>query len=405
MATKIIMPQGGQDITEGIVVNWLKKEGETVKKGEVVCEVETEKAVFEVQAPANGILLKIIAKEGEKVPIFSVIGIIGNPGEDIDLEKIIGEEEKEGKRLDIAEIRKRLGKEADGRTDRIKVSGRARKIAEEKGVDLSEVEGTGPSGRITEKDVLDHAKRFKTRLEPVQPQAIAPKDIRGRTVPMSKMRSVIARRMQHSKQTIPHFYVTVSVDMTEAIEFCDAFNGQLDAGEDGKISINDMVTKAVAFALEEFYQVNCTLQDGNIVYLNDINIGIAVGLDEGLIVPVLAGADRLSLREIAQKTREIVSLSKAGKQASLTPGSFTITNMGMFNVENFVAIINPPESAILSAGFTEKRVVVGNDNALRIREMMKMTLSVDHRVVDGVLAAQFVNKIKYHLQNPKTLLP
>jgi len=221
---------------------------------------------------------------------------------------------------------------------------------------------------------------------------------------MSKMRSVIARRMQQSKQTIPHFYVTVSADMTEAIEFRDTFNGQLDAGEDGKISLNDMVTKAVALSLEEFYQVNCTLQDGNIVYLKDINIGIAVGLDEGLIVPVLSEVDRLSLREIAQETREIVSLSKAGRQASLTQGGFTITNMGMFHVENFVAIINPPESGILSVGSTEKKVVVGDDDALRVRTVMKMTLSVDHRVVDGVLAAQFVNKIKYHLQNPKILV-
>lgn len=404
MATKVIMPQGGQDITEGTVVNWLKAEGETVKKGEVICEVETEKAVFEVQAPADGVLLKIIAKEGEKVPIFSTIGIIGDPGEDIDLEEVVGEEKKEVKGLDIAAIRRRTGKETAERTNRIKVSGRARKIAEERSVDLSEVEGTGPHGRITERDVLDHVKGVETETEPVQPQATVRGDIRGRRVPMSKMRSVIARRMQQSKQTIPHFYVTVSADMTEAIEFRDAFNGQLDAGEDGKISLNDMVTKAVALSLEEFYQVNCTLQDGNIVYLKDINIGIAVGLDEGLIVPVLSEVDRLSLREIAQETREIVSLSKAGRQASLTQGGFTITNMGMFHVENFVAIINPPESAILSVGSTEKKVVVGDDDALRVRTVMKMTLSVDHRVVDGVLAAQFVNKIKYHLQNPKTLV-
>jgi len=193
--------------------------------------------------------------------------------------------------------------------------------------------------------------------------------------------------------------------MTDAMKFRDGFNDRLEAGDDRKISVNDMITKAAALALEEFYQVNCMLQDENIIYLNDINIGIAVALDEGLIVPVLSGADRLSLKEIAQKTGEIVSLAKAGKQASLAPGGFTITNMGMFSVENFVAIINPPESAILSVGSIEKKVVVGDDSTLRIRDMMGMTLSVDHRVVDGALAAQFVNKIKYHLQNPKTLLP
>ncbi len=403
MATKIIMPQGGQDITEGTVVNWLKEEGETVKKGEVVCEVETEKAVFEVQAPAAGTLLRIIAKEGEKVPIFSVIGVIGNPGEDIS--RLIAEETKEEKGLDIAEIRKKIARERGERTDRIKVSGRAKKVAAEKGIDLSKVEGTGPSGRITERDVLAYAKRISTRPEPVQPQVTTGEATRGRSIPMSKMRRVIARRMQQSKQTIPHFYVTVSADLTEAIELRDTLNTEGKAGDDGKISLSDLVTKSTALALEEFYEVNCTLQDGNIVYLKDINIGIAVGLEEGLIVPVLPGVNRLSLREIAQESRELVSLSKAGKQASLAQGGFTITNMGMFHVENFVAIINPPESAILSVGSIEKRVVVGDDNALRIREMMKMTLSVDHRVVDGVMAARFLNKIKYHLQNPKTLLP
>lgn len=403
MATTIIMPQGGQDITEGTVVNWLKKEGEAVTKGEVICEVETEKAVFEVQAPADGTLLRIIAKEGEKVPIFSVIGVIGNLEEDVS--QFIAEEEKEEKTLDLAGIRKRLGKEDHARTDRIKASGRAKKIAEERGVDLSEVQGTGPSGRIVEKDVLNYAKQLETRPEPVQPSVMARRDIGGKGVPMSKMRRVIARRMQQSKQTVPHFYVTVSVDMTDAVKFRDGFNDRLEAGDDRKISVNDMITKAAALALEEFYQVNCMLQDENIIYLNDINIGIAVALDEGLIVPVLSGADRLSLKEIAQKTGEIVSLAKAGKQASLAPGGFTITNMGMFSVENFVAIINPPESAILSVGSIEKKVVVGDDSTLRIRDMMGMTLSVDHRVVDGALAAQFVNKIKYHLQNPKTLLP
>ena len=262
MATKIIMPQGGQDIAEGTVVSWLKKEGETVKKGEVVCEVETEKAVFEVQAPADGTLLKILAKEGEKVPIFAVIGVIGKPGEDIS--QLTGEDGKEKKGLDIAEIRKRIGKEVPGRADRIKASGRAKKVAAEKGIDLSEVQGTGPSGRIVEKDVLTHAKQFETRPEPAGPQVTGRQEMRGRRVPMSKMRHVIARRMQQSKQAIPHFYVTVSTDMTEAIRFRDAFNSQPETGEDGEISINDLVTKAVALArtgLAEQQQVLAAVQE------------------------------------------------------------------------------------------------------------------------------------------------
>jgi len=403
MAVKVIMPQGGQDIKEGSIVGWLKKEGESVKQGEVICEVETEKAVFEVQAPGDGILVKIVAQDGDKVPIFSVIGIIAEPGEKVDIERVLAEEKKEDRGIDVSRIRQRLGMPGEEKADRVRASGRAKRLAEERGIDLSLIEGTGPQGRVTEKDVLGYLEWYETKAETVQAMGTRAETSRGRAVPMSKMRSVVARRMQQSKQTIPHFYVTVAVDMTEATAFRDTFNGGLDSEKGGKISINDMITKAAALALEEFYQVNCTLQNGNILYLKEINIGVAVGRDEGLIVPVLEGADKLSLGDIARKTKEIVALSRAGKQASLTPGSFTITNMGMFDVENFIAIINPPESAILSVGTTEKQVVVDDDGSLRIRDMMRMTLSVDHRLVDGVMAARFVNKVKYHLQNPKTL--
>jgi pyruvate dehydrogenase E2 component (dihydrolipoamide acetyltransferase) len=173
---------------------------------------------------------------------------------------------------------------------------------------------------------------------------------------------------------------------------------------DPKISVNDMIVKASALALEEFYQVNAAIQGDEIVYLSDINIGIAVGVEDGLIVPVLPKADTLPLKEIARQSKEIIDLVHAGKQPNLETGSFTVSNMGMLNVENFVAIINPPESAILAVGSTEKRVIVSANNDLSIRNVMTMTLSVDHRVVDGVMASKFVNKIKYHLQNPKTLL-
>ncbi|UCH22513.1 MAG: 2-oxo acid dehydrogenase subunit E2 [Deltaproteobacteria bacterium] len=400
MATKIIMPQGGQDITEGTVVSWLKSEGDPVKKGEVICEVETEKAVFEVESPVDGVLLKIVALEGEKVPIFSVIGVVGEAGEEIDYDQLLAEEKREEAGVDVSKIRKRLearGKDEKGDT---KVSGRAKKLAETKAVDLSQVEGTGPHGRIREKDILAYIEQKKISPLLSKSQKDRPIDERGKTVPMSKMRRVIARRMQQSKQSAPHFYVTVSVAMTEALKLCDEFN-QLD---EGTISINDMITKAAALALEEFYQINSVIEGDHIVYLNDINIGIAVSLDEGLIVPVLPQVDKLSLKEIALATKRLVSSAKSGKQATLTPGTFTISNMGMMNIENFVAIINPPESAILAIGTIEKKVVVSNDNDLRIRDVMKMTLSIDHRVIDGATASKFINKIKYHLQHPKTLI-
>jgi len=400
MATRIIMPQGGQDITEGTVVSWLKAEGDAVKTGEVICEVETEKAVFEVESPVDGILLKIVAREEENVPIFSVIGLVGEPGEKLDLNKILKPEKSESAGVNVSRIQEKLADRGKTQSGKIRVSGRAKKIADVKGIDLSQIKGTGPQGRIREKDILAFLELQKEFPASSRAPKVMPADDRGKTVPMSKIRRVIARRMQQSKQSAPHFYITVSVEMTEAIKFRDEINN---AGED-TISINDMITKAAALALEEFNRVNCVMEGDHIVYLTDINIGIAVSLDEGLIVPVLAQVDKLSLKEIARETKRVIALAKSGKQASLTAGTFTISNMGMLNIENFVAIINPPESAILAIGTTEKKVVVSNDNDLRIRDVLKMTLSIDHRVIDGATAAKFINKIKYHLQHPKTLI-
>ena len=417
MAEKIIMPQGGQDITEGRVVRWHKAEGDPVKKGEVICEVETEKAVFEVESPLDGVLLKIVVAEGKVARIFSAIGFVGAAGESVELEdeeEDLADEEKEPRKdtgIDVAALRKKVAAKSNGEKDKVKASGRARKLADQKGIDISNVEGTGPKGRITEKDVLAY---IETAPAVPAPAAAAPAaseppkaaagttDLRGKSVPMTRMRKVIARRLQQSKQTIPHFYVTVTVDMTDAIQQRKELNTRVD--KDSKVSMNDMVVKAAAVALGELPQVNCKIDEDNIVYLKDINIGVAVGLDDGLVVPVLPEVDTLSLKGIAKKTKELVNLAKAGKQASLTPGTFTISNMGMLNVDNFVAIINPPETAILAVGSVRKSIMVTADNSFQIRDTMSMTLSADHRAIDGVLGSQFVNKIKYYLENPQTLL-
>ncbi len=416
MAERIIMPQGGQDITEGRVVRWHKAEGDPVKKGEVICEVETEKAVFEVESPLDGVLLKIVVPEGKIARIFSIIGFVGAAGESVELEneEDVADEKKEVKKdsdIDVAALRKKVADRGKGKKGKVKASGRARKLADQKGIDISRVEGSGPKGRITEKDVLTYIEAAPTAPEPAaatpaaseSPEApIGATDMRGQTVQMSRIRKVIARRLQKSKQTVPHFYVTVTVDMTDAIYQRKELNTKAD--KDSKVSMNDMVVKAAAVALGEFPQVNCKIDEDNIVYLADINIGVAVGLDDGLVVPVLPEVDTLSLKGIAQKTKELVDLAKAGKQASLTAGTFTISNMGMLNVDNFVAIINPPETAILAVGSVRKNIMVTTDNSFQIRDTMSMTLSADHRAIDGVLGSQFVNKIKYCLENPQTLL-
>jgi pyruvate dehydrogenase E2 component (dihydrolipoamide acetyltransferase) len=414
MAEKIIMPQGGQDIMEGRVVRWIKSEGDKVKKGEVICEVETEKAVFEVESPADGVLLNIIVPAGKVAQVFSAIGLVGEAGESVDPDELDVEEQKKPKAssgVDVAALKKKVAARGKGKKEKMKASGRARKLADQKGVDISQVQGSGPKGRITEKDVLayietapaapESAAAIPAASEPPKAPAVAV-DMPGKSVPMTRMRKAIARRLQQSKQTIPHFYVTVTVDMTDAIGQRKELNTKVD--KDSKVSMNDMLVKATAVALDELPQVNCKIDGDNIVYLKDINIGVAVGLDDGLVVPVLPEVDTLSLKDIAKKTKEFVNLAKAGKQASLAAGTFTISNMGMLDVDNFVAIINPPETAILAVGSVRKNIMVTSDNSFQIRDTMNMTLSADHRAIDGVLGSQFVNKIKYCLQNPQTLL-
>jgi pyruvate dehydrogenase E2 component (dihydrolipoamide acetyltransferase) len=419
MAEKIIMPQGGQDITEGRVLRWHKAEGDPVSKDEVICEVETEKAVFEVKSPIDGVLLKIAVAAGKVARVFSTIGYVGAAGESIGLEDEEDETEdqktaapdKKDSGIDVAALKNKVAAKSKGKKGRVKASGRARKFADQHGIDISLVEGSGPKGRIVEKDVQAYLDKGPAAPEAASaaPQAVAQQPaptgaaaVRGQTVPMTRMRKVIARRLQQSKQTIPHFYVTVTVDMTDAVKQRTILNSQVD--QDSKVSMNDMVVKAAAIALGDFPQVNCKIEDDNLIYLEDINIGVAVSLDDGLVVPVLPEVDNLSLKGIAKKTKELVKLAKVGKQASLTPGTFTISNMGMLDVDNFVAIINPPETAILAVGSVRKKLMVADDNSFQVREVMSMTLSADHRAVDGIIGSQFVNRIKYGLENPKRLL-
>lgn len=389
MATNIIMPQGGQDITEGLVVRWLKKEGDALQRGEVICEVETEKAVFEVEAPVDGVLLKIIAPAGTKVPVFAVIGIVGAPGEEIAPDLPGTAQAPSGHAVNIAAIRRRVTAGEKGGSEKAAASGRARRLAAEKGVDLRDVAGSGPMGRIVEKDILLHVEKRK----------LAVAALRGRSAPLTPMRRTIARRMGQSKQTIPHFYAAVSADVTAALELRDRLNRE--AG--GDISVTDLILRATALALRAFPDMNCRLQADQIVWLEDVNIGLAVTLEDGVMVPVLARLDRLALGDIARRSAEAAALARTGRQTGVEPACFTVSNLGMFGVESFTAIINPPESGILAVGRVEKRPVVRNDDEVCIRSMLTLTLAVDHRIVDGALAARFIAQIRHHLENPHTL--
>jgi pyruvate dehydrogenase E2 component (dihydrolipoamide acetyltransferase) len=390
MTVKIIMPQGGQDITEGFVVRWFKKEGEPVRRGELLCEVETEKAVFEVESPSDGVLLKIVAQAGTKVPIFAVIGVVGVADEAVDLDQLLSEPAAPAEKpLDVPVPPSRMKAAMDEAAGRFKVTGRARKLAIERGVDLHEVSGSGPQGRITEKDVLIHVEKPKLQVSA----------LRGQMSPLTRMRQAIARRMLISKQSIPHFYVTTSADVTAALELRSRLSRE--TGED--VSITAFLLKASAAALKEFPAVNCQLQEEQIIRLEDVNIGVAVDIENGLMVPVLAKADQRSLSDISRWLRTAKAAARQGRLPGLETASFTVTNLGMTGIETFSAIINPPEAGILAVGAVQKRPIVQNDTALCIRDMVTMTLSVDHRLVDGALAARFISRIQCHLENPASL--
>jgi pyruvate dehydrogenase E2 component (dihydrolipoamide acetyltransferase) len=388
MATRIIMPQGGQDITEGLIVRWIKAEGELVRKDEVICEVETEKAVFEVVSPVDGILLKILAPAGAKVPIFSLIGIVGEPGETV-LEDALPVQEPIGRPPpDVAGIRRRLS-EGDAKGENIKITGRARKLATEKGVDLQGVIGTGPVGRIIEKDVLLHVEKRRISLAALHGQSESP----------TRMRKAIARKVLHSKQTIPHFYVTVAVDMTAVLAVRDSLRAR-----SGDISVTDWIVKASAMALRAFPRVNSWIQEDRLVVFEDVNIGIAVNVENGIVVPVLARADALSLEEIARRSEQLITAAQVGRQLSFDSSTFTVSNLGMLGVDSFIAIINPPEAAILAIGAVRKKPVVSTEGFIHVRDIMNITLSADHRIIDGTLAARFVNHVKQGLENPQGLI-
>jgi pyruvate dehydrogenase E2 component (dihydrolipoamide acetyltransferase) len=404
MAHNVIMPQGGQDLEKGTVVRWLKQEKEAVKKGEVLCEVETEKAVFEVQSPADGFLIKIVVPEGGEAAILSTIGIIGQSDEvpaavELGAKTIPASAIESLPEKTIAGIGEAMERHLG--SEQIRISPKAKKIALDKGINYDNIIGSGPQGRIIEKDILAHLE-LQMKKPATQEKITATE---GKLIiPLSKTRKVIARRMQQSKQIIPHFYVTVAVNMTEALKFRSEFNRILANPKEDGLSVTDMIVRACALAMREFPELNSSVQDeDNLILWEDINIGIAVATDDGLIVPVLEKADKLTLGQIAQESRKLAKASREGKQVSFAPGRFTISNLGMFNVESFIAIINPPEAAILAVASVEKKIVPLDDNNIGIRDFLNMTLSIDHRLGDGVLAAKYLNKVKSLLEIPQDL--
>ena len=416
MATEVIMPSLGFDMVEGVVARWLKKEGDPVEKGEAIVEIETEKASVEVEAAVSGVLQKIIVPAGETVAVGTVIGLIAAPDEMPagrsaekperrepstlpSVSSADGPEKAREKPKKPAEERIVEPEEAGPPGRRVKASPVARKMAEEAGIDLARIKGSGPDGRVLERDVQ---AAMGAKPSPAEPKTGAGVPA-GELVPMSRMRKAIARRMTESKAKAPHFYLTVDVNMDEAMNLREQLNRL--APESEKISVNDLIVAAAARTLARVPDMNATYRGETLEKHSRIDIGIAVALPDGLIPPVLRSADRKTLRQIAAGSKELSERARAGRLRSedLGSGTFTISNLGMFDVEEFIAIINPPEAAILAVGAVTPRPIAAGGE-VRIASMMKATLSVDHRVADGAQAGRFMQELKKLLENPVNLL-
>ena len=446
MAIPIEMPKLSDTMEEGVLSAWLVEEGEEVSSGDVLAQVETDKATMDLEAFDEGILLKKVIEEGDAVPIGQLIAVIGEEGEDIsdllgdaggDAAAAEAPEAEEDESADASadptpdaepveqpagdgQLRDRTPEPVPAGTDeegrRIKASPLARRIAQEHDVDLARLEGSGPEGRIVRRDVEARIEEREEAPEPAPepaPAAEAPayelpeEEAPYATEDISQMRKTIARRLAESKYSSPHFYLTVDIDVEKAVALRAELNDLAEEQDRAKISFNDLITKACALALRDHPYVNASYlpDEGEIRKYNRVHIGIAVAIDEGLITPVVRDADRKGLTTLARETRE---LAERARDRDLEPeefegATFTTSNLGMFGIEEFTAIINPPNSAILAIGEIRDTPVV-EDGEVVPGKRMKVTLSCDHRVVDGATGAEFLDSVRSYLEEPMNLL-
>jgi pyruvate dehydrogenase E2 component (dihydrolipoamide acetyltransferase) len=395
------MPALGVAQQTGTLLKWLKADGQTVTKGEPLMEIETDKATVEIEASASGVLTSISAKPGDEVPVGQTIALILAPGEAVPAKQKLTTttpasapfRELEGRREDptatstIAAIAVQAKAPNGGK---ILASPKARRIATEQGIELSSLTGSGPEGSILARDVLPGAAAALQR--PMTKSS--PREI----VPLSPMRRIVGERMAQSKQRAPHFYISMDVDMTAVRGLRIEWRQR---GEEVIPSINDFILHACAGALQIYPALNSSFTEHGIEQHAGVNLGVAVALEEGLVVPVIRNADRLSLNELAQQSRQLADKAQNKKLLPLDyeGGTFTVSNLGMFGVDSFVAIINPPQCAILAVGRVAPRVVA-DDGMFAVKSLMTATLSADHRVVDGALAARFLGEVKRRLEKP-----
>ena len=401
MATNVIMPALGVAQQTGTLLKWLKAEGQSVSKGEPLMEIETDKATVEIEAAASGILTCVAAKDGDEIPVGQIIALILAPGETLPAKQAAPA---------VAPILPALP-QGDGRGEsraststtklspaistrpssgRVLASPKAKRIAGERGIALSSLRGSGPEGSVLADDVL----RAATGAPAASPAAFM--NTAQERIPLSPMRRIVGQRMVQSKQNAPHFYLNMDIDMTAVSRIRSAWK---ERGEAALPSINDFIVHAAALALKRFPLVNSSYAEQGITQHADIHIGMAVALDEGLVVPVIRNADRLSLGDVAAQSRELIDKAQNKKLLPLDyeGGTFTVSNLGMLGVDSFIAIINPPQCAILAVGRVVPRVVA-DEGMFAIKPLMTATLSADHRVIDGAMGARFLRQVKDHLE-------
>jgi len=446
MAAKVIMPKLGLTMVEGTVIKWLKNEGDRVEKDEPLLEVQSDKSSFEIEAPESGVLRVILASNDTVVPCGDIIGVIAEVEEDISefIQGVSDNEQKEEKSSEASTVSSPLTSDTTeivASDKRVKISPRAKKLAKQENIDYTQIEGTGPNGRIIEKDIKafmvmqSRVKATPLALKIAREKGVALAQVKGsgvsgrinkadveslgktgdamdvetvveednvEIVPYKGMRKVIGDRLSQSKFTSPHVYFTVAVDMSKSQEIRETLKKR---GE--KVSFNDIVIYAVSRSLLKHPVLNSSLIGDNINYYKYVNVGMAVALEAGLIVPVIRNAHKKNLLEIANEAK---NLALKAKNNQLTPdeykgGTFTVSNLGMAGIDNFTAIINPPETAILAVSAIKKKAIVNEEtDEIEIKPMMNITVSVDHRIIDGMSAAEFLKTVKTYLEEPYCLL-
>jgi len=387
MVTDVVMPRYSLTMQKGTVVKWLKKEGEAVEKGTPIVEIEADKVTTEVESPVSGFLLKICAQENAEVPVGEPLAYVGQLGESIPEKTIVAvivQEEKQATTMPQA-----AEESEEEEAEKVRASPVARKLAKQHGVDLTQITGTGPGGRVTSEDVLQFVELHK--------------DLRAvkETLPIKGMQKTIAERMSLSVKTAAHCSITIEVDASRMVDLRRKINTELKV--EGGVSYTDMLVKAVATALKDHPILNSTLEDGQLKIFEDVNVGVAVEVEtegtSGLLVPVIRKADTKTLLEIAYESMRLIERVRTGMASheDLTGGTFTVTNLGMYSVETFIPIINPPESAILGAGTIAEKPMMLNGK-VEVKPLMRLTLSFDHRVVNGAPAARFMQRLKQVLE-------